>query len=406
MLLDEVEDPLETWQYAERYLGVGTRTYSRFAADLEISDAYHPQKGEKSFPLPTFWVTPEHGLYLRSSVESSLHEIYHDGDRFLLPVHPETVGHPGLFGRKQLLSCLKGPTVEVVPTANARTVFVERYDGHDVEPHFLKLHYPKRLSRFTRRLRRPIVTLQLWVTGELARIGAPFLPEVGAGLFTHDAKESWGFVAREVAPLRPSRIPVTVPLFSLYGSDYLSPQDPTLLEQLVVVSGECAEEYITKRIVEPMVRLWLEVVRTTGCALELHGQNALFAFSTAGAGTEIRYRDCAIYVDPLIRQHLRLGADLPPVNVISRDIPFPREQVFSLTYDSFMGHHAFEYLAKIASERLGVSHGALRHAARREFGRSGGGEDLLPKKVYYYDDALHSDGRWQLVETDAAPAWR
>ena len=61
-----VEDPIRTWEYAERYLGVGTRTYSPFSADLDISPIYHPQAGTGTFTLPTFLVPYERGAYLGS----------------------------------------------------------------------------------------------------------------------------------------------------------------------------------------------------------------------------------------------------------------------------------------------------------------------------------------------------
>ena len=96
-----------------------------------------------------------------------------------------------------LASYPAGPAITVVPSANVRTVFVTAIDGGRVEPHFLKLHYPRRLSRFTRRLRRPIIGLQLWVADELARIGAPVLPEVAGGVLGDDARQAWGYLVRE-----------------------------------------------------------------------------------------------------------------------------------------------------------------------------------------------------------------
>lgn len=406
MLLCRLEDPIRAWQYAERYLGVGTRTYSPFAADLEISDSYHPQRAPASFAVPTFWVPQDCGAYLRNGVESALHHLYQDGERLLLPVHPEALAHQDLYQQDKLLRCEPGPTIEVIPSANARTVFVQSFDHHPVKPHFLKLHYPRRLSRFTRRLRRPIILSQLWVAEELARIGVAFLPEVGGGVFTHDPIEGWGFVLRELHPIGAPAIAHTVPLFALYGCDYRAPSDPSLVEQLVAASGESAEQYLVQRIVRPMVRLWLDVLLRTGCAIELHGQNTLFTFSGERSSSSIVYRDCAVYVDPGIRRWAGLGMELPPVNVISRDIQQPRHEVLSLTYDGFMGHHALAYLARLAHERLGLAPDILPAAARSEFAAFGGGESLLPQTVFYYDDALHPDGKWRLADTGEPPIWR
>lgn len=405
MIFQTGEDPLAVWRYAERYLGVGTRSYSTFSADLEISEDYHPQRGRDTFPVDTFVVPDDLGAYLRNGLGSRLHELYRRDGAFLLPVHPDTLALAGLPDRDRLLGCRPGPRLTVTPTANARTVLVTAAGDRPVPPHFVKLHYPRRLSRFTRRLRRPIIELQLWVAAELARIRAPFLPEVGGGVFGHDPHEAWGFLLREARPAAPAP-EYLIPLFALYGGDYRRPDDPTLVEQLVERSGSSAEQFLVERVIRPMVALWVSVAGESGCVPEMHGQNALFAFSADGDRTGIVYRDCGIYVDPGVRRDRFLPPDLPPVNVISRDIRFPREQVFSLAYDSFMGHHTLAYLAAVAARRFGVPADSLRAAARAEFARRPAGHGLLPATVFYYDDELHPDGQWRLVDTGEPPRWR
>lgn len=405
MKLQNTDNPLETWEYAERYLGVGTRTYSAFAADMKIADAFHPQRGEASFTVKTFRLPDHAGSYLRNTIPSSLHEIYRGDGSFLLPVHPETLAFEGLRAREDLLRFDAGPALDVVPTANARTVFVRAVGGRPVAPHFLKLHFPKRLSRFTRRLRRPIIALELWVAEEFNRIGVPFLPEVGGGVFGDDPREAWGYLLRECRSSVVEGPAYTVPLFALYGQDYHAPQDPTLLEQLIAGSGERPLDYIRGRIIEPMIKLWVQALQKTGCAAELHGQNTLFAFSKDGAESRVLYRDCAIYVDPSIRDGLGL-LGLPGVNVISRDIQFPSEQVLSLVYDSFMGHHALAFIARLASARFGVRHGALEDVARETFASHAGDRRLLPETVYYYDNEIYEGGKWRLVDTGERPQWR
>ncbi|GAA2636800.1 hypothetical protein GCM10010399_82340 [Dactylosporangium fulvum] len=400
MRLNDAHDPIALWQYAERYLGVGTRTYSPYAADLDIADEYHPQRGVASFDLPTFRVPAGLGTYLRAGVPSALHDLYADGDGFLLPVHPNALDCPDLLLRDDLLRRASGPRLTVVPSANARTVFVSAVDGVAVPPHFVKLHYPRRLSRFTRRLRRPVIELQLWVSDELVRIGAPVLPEVGGG-WIGDGDDAWGFLVRAARPVEPAP-EHTVPLFALYGGDLRAPGDPTLLEQLVALWGEDPAEFVARRVVVPMVRLWAKVARETGCPLETHGQNTLFAFSVADRTTRVLYRDCAIYVDSALRERAGLPDGLPPANVIPRDVPMAAEEVFSLTYDSFMGHHALSYVAGLARDRWGVPEAAL-HAAAREAFTAG---DLLPPTVFYYDNVLYDNGDWKLVDTGRPPVWR
>jgi hypothetical protein len=399
-------DPAATWRYAERYLGGGTRTYSPFSADLEISPEFHPVHGAPRFTVPTFWVEAGADGWLTNRIASPLPAIYRDGDAMLLPVHPETLTVPDLYRGEQLRRSRPGPPLEVAPSANARTVFAERLGGVAVAPHFLKLHYPKRLSRFTRRLRRPVIALQLWVADELFHIGAPFLPEVAGGAIGDDPAQAWGYLLREPAVRDGGSPPFIVPLFALYGRDLRAPADPTLLEQLVVHSGEEPEVWVTRRVIEPIVTLWCEVLLRTGCAIEPHGQNTLFRFSPDGRDTRIAYRDCAVYVDPAIRAECGLAGSLPPRNVISRDVDQPRAQVLSLVYDSFLGSHALAFVARLLEHRFGVHPGTLHRSARKAFAAAAGARELMPETVYYYDDQLHEDGQWRLVDTGAAPTWR
>lgn len=403
--------PIASWQDAERYLGGGTRTYSRYAAELDIDPEHHPQHGAPRFRVPTFWVSKDRGRYLPGPAdESELAARYRDPDRqaFLLPVHPGTLALPAV--RAELAGCPPGPPIEVVPSANARTVFVERIGGAPVPPHFLKLHYPRRLSRFTRRLRQPVIALQLWVAGQLSRIGAPLLPELAGGVVGTNPTEAWGFLLRAARFPGGERWPVTLPLFALYGRDVRAPGDPTLLEQLVDHSGEDPEQWLTRRLVEPMVTRWADALLATGCAVELHGQNTLLCLSGDLRETRVGYRDCAVYVDPAIRAQRGLTGRLPPRNVIGRDVDKPRPQVLSLVYDSFLGHHTLAYLARLVADRFGVRPEALHRSAKKVFAEAvaarSGPPDLLPPTVYYYDDQLHPDGGWQLVDTGAPPLWR
>lgn len=405
--LDFSDPILGMWLHAERFLGVGTRGYSPYSADAEVSQRYHPQRGAESFALPAFWISDAQGTFLGNGLRSSLHRLYREPGRFLLPVHPDTLTFPGLPGRDDLRACEPGPRLLVSPTANTRTVLIRQIGEAAVEPHFVKLHFPRRLSRFTRRLRRPIIELQLWVADELDRIGAPFLPEVGGGVFGTDPDEAWGFLLRECAPRDHGGPPMTVPLLALYGRDHHHPDEPTLLEHLVAVSGEQPAAFVAGRIIEPIIRLWSRIARQTGCCAEMHGQNTLFQFTPDAARTRIVYRDCGIYVDPVVRAQCRLDRRLPRVNVISADIAVPREQVWSLVYDSFLGHHVLDRLAALLNERYGVSPRELQCAARRCFATyCGQTPALLPDTVHYYDNTVLDAGNWRLVDTGRPPSWR
>ncbi|MEV0291975.1 hypothetical protein [Nocardia sp. NPDC050710] len=404
MRLDQVVYSVDGWLSAERFLGAGTRTYSKYADITDISSAFHPQHGNTSFRVPSFRVPAALGRLRTNGIASELPGYYHDGERLLLPVHPDALACADLVGREELLECEPGPDFEVIPLANARTVFVVAIDGVDIRPHQLKLHYPRRISRFTRRLREPMIELELWVADELAALGTPFLAEVCGGIFGSGG-DAWGFIVREAPPLAAGRY--TVPLFALYGGDIRAPQDPTLLEQLVEVGSETAETFIAERIVAPMIRLWVRAAVSAGCLLEPHGQNTLVSFTADARDIEVRYRDCGVYIDPVIRRRLGLNRPLPPMNVIGSDLRAPAAGIRSLTYDSFMGHHALDYLAELARKRFGADPDVLHEAARIVYASAVEGfpEPLLPDTVYYYDDAAPPE-RWRLKDTGIRPHWR
>ncbi|QMU71760.1 IucA/IucC family C-terminal-domain containing protein [Streptacidiphilus sp. P02-A3a] len=406
MDLDDADSPLAFWRHAERYLGGGTRTYSSSADFMDISPLCHPQLGAPSFAVPSFHVPWAAGSLLTSGIPSGLTALYQIPGGFLLPVHPDALSYPGLVGREELLALEPGPVFDVVPSANGRTVFVSAVDGTAVPEHLLKLHYPRRLSRFTRRLREPVIRAQLWAAEELTRAGLPILAEVCGGVFG-SGDDAWGFIVRELPPATVAGDRFTVPLFALYGDDVQAPGGRSLVEQLVAAGGSPAGSLLAERIVEPMVELWVRAALETGCALEMHGQNTLLSFTPDLREVEVLYRDCDVYVDPALRARNGLTS-LPPTGVISKDVPFPANQVFSLTYDSFMGHHALDYLARLARERLGVAPDALHAAARRAFTAATGEahRGLLPDTVYYYDNELRPRGAWNLVNTGRRPQWR
>jgi siderophore synthetase component len=158
---------------------------------------------------------------------------------------------------------------------------------------------------------------------------------------------------------------------------------------------------VTQRLIEPMVRMWVRAALRTGCLLETHGQNTLFRFSADGS-TSVAYRDSAVYVDA----PLRPGRTLPPTNVIPRDVPMPAEEVRSLTYDSFMGHHALSYVAGLVQDGYGVAPRELHDVARAAFADESGGALRMPSSTFYYDDRLYDDGDWKLVDTGRPPLWR
>ncbi|UQA62691.1 hypothetical protein [Polyangium aurulentum] len=409
----------ETFVYAERYLGGGTRTYSPYSEHIDGTPAYHPRVGHRTFALPSFFLRSGQYTWLGNGLLSPDVAHYHDGRALLMPVHPDALSCEELLHRDILAAAEPGPPILVSPTANVRTVFVHAIAGRPVEPHFLKLHYPRRLSRFTRRLRQPIIELELWVAKELDRIRTPFLAEVGGGVIGPDGQGSedvhaieedrWGFILREALP-RHAPLPGgsdLMPCFALYGTDHFSPNDPPLLAQIVEHSGEHAEDFITERILAPMIGMWIDALRSAGFLLETHGQNTLFAYDPASRRSAVAYRDCALYISPPLRTQIGLPLDYPPKNVIGLDVKHALPKVLSLVYDRFMGHHHLAYIARAAQQHLGLPEGRLQAAAQAIFrARIGALGSLFPEHEFYYAEELYPNNRWELVDTGERPVWR
>lgn len=406
MLLDDMAgepDALRVWLHAERFAGAGSRDYSSFSQRADVSREYHPQLGGASFELATFWVPDAEGAFLRNAMSSELLGFYREDGRFLLPVHPDVAAMTQLPGMRRLGELPAGPRLTVSPTANTRTVAVLESDGEPVAPHFVKLHFPRALSRFTRRLRRPIITLQLWVSEQLSNAGVPGLREVGGGVLGTDPAESWGYLIREAVADNDGGRTRLLPLFALYGEDLTAPGDAPLLVQLIERAGTDPGDYVTTRLVEPMVRLWLRVVTDTGCVPEMHGQNTLVSFDDGYDEPHIVYRDCGIYVDPALRE----PGPLPPVNILGADITADSAQVRSLAYDSFMGHHVLDRVAHLAEQRFGVPAAVLHKAAREVFHEAQQPRVTMPATVHYYDDEATRTGQgWRLRDTGQPPPWR
>ena len=118
------------------------------------------------------------------------------------------------------------------------------------------------------------------------------------------------------------------------------------------------------------------------------------------------YRDCAVYVDPLIRAARGLTRPLPPRNVIPRDVPALARRGVQPGLRQLPRPHALSYVARLVQRRFGVNPETLHRFARKVFASLTGPQALLPETIYYYDHALLPDGDWRLVDTGQPPCWR
>jgi hypothetical protein len=139
--------------YMERYVNEGTQTYSPFAARTEVAPQFQPRSDLPSFELVTVHAPEERVSVFQAEPAGSLREFYLRPDGVLFAVHPETWGSFGVENLDKLHSLPRGKPIQVAPTASTRTVLALEH-AMDAPLHFIKLHYPQRISRFNRRLRR------------------------------------------------------------------------------------------------------------------------------------------------------------------------------------------------------------------------------------------------------------
>ena len=165
----------------------------------------------------------------------------------------------------------------MAPTASTRTVLTTE-TSTGVPHHFVKLHYPRRISRFNRRLRQKNVHNSVAGSGDVANVRFEkfaYLPDALGFTFGKDAS-AWGFLVREIKP-RPfvEGKRFLIPYFALYGGDLKSPDDQPLLVQLIERLQADPQPFVIDEIMVPVLECWAKVVQERGILLESHAQNVL-----------------------------------------------------------------------------------------------------------------------------------
>ncbi len=397
-------DPVTFWKYAERYLTLGARTYSPFSQIADVDKRYHPQLGERAFPLESFWLNDEMGSYFRGTPSSELHDLYQQGDSFLFVVHPNVLNMPNLRFRGLLAAGIPGPLVEVTPSANTRTLFVNRIGGKRVPNHFLKVHFPRRISRFVRELDCEDIKHQLWVSGQLIGAGVPVLPDVAGGVLGWGSNDAWGYIVREATPMNlEETYQFTVPFFALYSRDVLAPNEPPLIAQIICKRKPAV---VLEEILRGLIQMWILAFVRAGCVIEPHAQNTLFLFSERDGPFGIAYRDADVYVRVERRENISSQSDLSPINVIDDSAGVIREQILSLTFDSFLCHHSLAYLNRAVCTAFGLGERFLPSLTKSLFSELGGNDLGLPATTFSFSNELFSTYEFRLVDTKVEPVWR
>lgn len=386
MKLEQLLTP-EDYLHLERY--VNQPKYSVHAQYSDAEQQYHPRLGTGSFPVPFYW-RKDATLLTAFPDEQLLNLTVNNGFRVF--VHPQ-------FAQDNAQGF-----VNASPTASTRTLFV-----FDNVPYFVKLHFPKRISRFNRRLKPDSVEHSVKISADLERslATAPasfaYLPE-SIGVYV---PEEFGCIVREAVARPKINDRTYIPFFSLYSKDPHNPEDKPLLIQLIENSKSDPLPYFSNHIVSPFIANWLWFARERGILLESHCQNTLLEIGDNQA-QRIVYRDFqSIMVDAETRKAKGLAVPFTKHVIGGVSDPFPKEQEYSIVYDHFVAAYVFPYFTKCLEEYCGVPEKTAQEEIKRVF-RSlcPNQESLFPRTEFTLTDKLFDDNRVELEDTHVEPKFR
>jgi hypothetical protein len=390
----------------ERYVDGGAKTYSEVAARSQAGARYRPEGGAASFDLVMLNAPKDRVAVFNADPSPGLIEHFFRKQGILFPVHPETYADCSLEGFDDLQALPHEAPIRVAPTASTRTVSVlEPTDG--VPGHFLKLHYPFRISRFNRRLRRKNIQNSIAVTAELAGVRAArfaYLPDV-LGITWGSGAGAWGFLVREASPRPFIEGRFLIPGFALFARDLRHPDDPPLLAQLIERLDAEPLSFAVEEIFAPIVECWCAVARGHGFLLESHAQNTLLEINSDFRPRRIVHRDFDVWIDVEARSRLGLkesrfdpGPDPGP----------PIEQRYSVVYDRFIGHGFFDYLLDLLKRDYGVNEEQVLSRVRQTFHKAFPDADrLFPADTMFYFAKNPPSGREFVLEDQrGSPVWR
>lgn len=385
--------------YLERYVNEGSKTYSALSDRFSGNKKYHPVHGVKRFKVPCLLVPRAKVAVFLDDPSPNLAARYLRSDNILMPVHPEIFQDEDIPFIQEIRQY---PLINILvePTASTRTVMAIS------DAHFIKLHYPRYISRFVRPMPRNVIENSISVSRGLRNINLTnfgFLPET-IGIAYGDGPSSWGFIIREIYS-RPSSAykPFLIPFFSLYSQDINSPNDLPLLVQLIEYHKADPQDFIISKIMEPVIAIWCACIRQAGFLLEMHGENTLLELNKNYSPSRIVYRDFDISIDLEVRKSLSLHNDFAGLG----HSKYEPEKKYSLSYDIYIGHHLFDYIAKMAERHYGIPPITFHSACQKIFARCFPDADrYFVDQIFYYANEPRLDSKYDLIAIAEKPKWR
>jgi hypothetical protein len=285
-----------------------------------------------------------------------------------VPLHPDI--QMEIVSKHKVLSPSAGKYLEVIPTASGRTVL--RRDN-EVEPYFIKLHYPRRIGRFTRNLPLYKWLSSLENSSELLANIATFpsclaLLAETSGTFVEGTGGAPGFgvLYREFSP-RPSKGErLLIPAFSLFSRSKPQAGSESLLLQLLTYLGKTTDSFISY-FIRPLLDSYIYLSCVCGMIPEYNAQNVLYEIDLNNRETRCVVRDMSdFFKDITIRRERGLHTSFCTYHKIERSIDPDFFKRRSFAYDFKCGEYLIRPLCECYAREMNISLEELIESVRGE----------------------------------------
>lgn len=403
--------PIPQLYYLERYRNKGTRTYSTHASFTEAANCYRPDSDSEQFELPLLNLPKDQVNIYLANPPKDLENKFVTPSEVSFCVHPQVLeslsDEPVLSQYEEKRQ--QNNSITVIPSSSTRTLFVL----DEETPHAVKVHFPFKVSRYTRKMRDEVVEQAINVSLELEKgidkmdpdfaylrevIGVSFKQEQ----ISDERGENWGYVVRDMLPFPRIDEPRSlIPGFALYGEDFYQPEINPILYELI--GEQNPVDFVLSNIMLPIVRHWIDSFRHFGYLIEPHGQNVLIELDESNRITRIVHRDLSVGID--MRRRRDIGLSSHNLNDYNR---MDSSAFHSIAYDRFMGNHFFTRLVECCMAKFpNLSKEDFTVPCQQEFSRKlPEYRDYFPKNIWYFSEERDQFNKPLYEDTGAVPEWR
>lgn len=335
--LPKINDALGLYIHLERFVNEGSPS----GFHVCIPEPYTPFGSAEYFSLPIF-ACERFRVIQVGNLPGGWASKFVNSNKLPMPIHPLFVDqllseHPDLSRNPDIL-------INVQPTSSGRTV-IRKEDGNDT--HFIKLHYPAIIGRFSRDL-----SLHKWLAAiensrELNSIinifpqKVAFLDEFG-GIFLEGGNgyRGFGVIFRDYQPSpKIGGLKILLPAFSLFSARGLGLQGTPILAYLL--SGTAKPlEYFFNSFIDTVLTGYFFFSTKWGLIPECNAQNILYEIDIENGQTRVIFRDVGdMFKDITMRKLLGLHTLFCSYKTIDRSRDFDFYMRRSFAFDFKLGEY-------------------------------------------------------------------